>query len=288
MSFGNRKDAVRVKNMDGMHMIMCDIKPLRADSDVYINQKIDVTELVKYIEETKKSESDLTYFHAFSTAIAKVFYNRPLLNRFVLNKHFYDRKEVSLSFVAKVEFEDDSPEYLNVIRVDENDTLIDIKNKISGTVKKVRNNSKNGTDDAVNVVGKLPRFLRVFVMWLLKKLDNHGLIPYSLIENDIYHSSIILSNLGSIDCNAIYHNLTDFGTNSILMTIGKIHKEQVVMEDGKVEIRDVCDFGVNVDERIADGVYFAKSIKLFEYILQNPELLEKKASEKIERKNKVK
>ena len=270
MSFGDRKDAVRVRNVDGMHMIMCDIKPLRADSDVYINQKIDVTELVKYIEERKKSESDLTYFHAFSMAIAKVFYNRPLLNRFVLNKHFYDRKDVSLSFVAKVDFEDDSPEYLNVIRVGENDTLIDVKNKISGTVKKVRSNSKNGTDDAINIVGKLPRFLRVFVMWFLKKLDNHGLIPYSLIENDIYH------------------NLTDFGTNSILMTIGKIHKEQLVTENGKVEIRDVCDFGVNVDERIADGVYFAKSIKLFEYILQNPKLLEKKACEKIERENKNK
>lgn len=285
MSFGDRKDAVRVRNVDGMHMIMCDIKPLRADSDVYINQKVDVTELVKYIEEKKKSENDLTYFHAFSTAIAKVFYNRPLLNRFVLNKNFYDRKEVSLSFVAKVEFSDNAPEYLNVIRVNENDTLNDIKEKISGTVKKVRSDSKNGTDDAVNVVGKLPRLLRVFVMWLLKKLDNHGLIPYSLIENDIYHSSIILSNLGSIDCGAIYHNLTDFGTNSILMTIGKIHKEQVVMFDGTVQIRDICEFGVNVDERIADGVYFAKSIKLFEYILQNPELLEKKASEKIERKN---
>ena len=285
MSFGDRKDAVRVRNVDGMHMIMCDIKPLRADSDVYINQKVDVTELVKYIEEKKKSDDDLTYFHAFSTAIAKVFYNRPLLNRFVLNKNFYDRKEVSLSFVAKVEFSDDAPEYLNVIRVNENDTLNDIKEKISGTVKKVRSDSKNGTDDAVNVVGKLPRLLRVFVMWLLKKLDNHGLIPYSLIENDIYHSSIILSNLGSIDCGAIYHNLTDFGTNSILMTIGKIHKEQVVMFDGTVQIRDICEFGVNVDERIADGVYFAKSIKLFEYILQNPELLEKKASEKIERKN---
>ena len=164
MSFGDRKDAVRVRNVDGMHMIMCDIKPLRADSDVYINQKIDVTELVKYIEEKKKSDNDLTYFHAFSTAIAKVFYNRPLLNRFVLNKHFYDRKEVSLSFVAKVEFSDDAPEYLNVIRVNENDTLNDIKEKISGTVKKVRSDSKNGTDDAVNVVGKLPRLLRVFVM----------------------------------------------------------------------------------------------------------------------------
>lgn len=285
MSFGDRKDAVRVRNMDGMHMIMCDIKPLRADSDVYIHHKIDVTELVKYVNKRRKDEEDLTFFHVFSTAISKVIYNRPLLNRYVLNKNFYDRKEVSLSFVAKVEFTDDSPEYLNVIRVDKDDTLREVKNKIIGTVKKVRSDSKNGTDNAVNVVGKLPRFLRVFVMWLLKKLDNHGLIPYSLIENDIYHSTIILSNLGSIDCGAIYHNLTDFGTNSILMTIGKIHKEQLVMEDGSAQIRDVCDFGVNVDERIADGVYFVKSIKLFEYILQNPYLLDTKVSEKVERKN---
>ena len=47
------------------------------------------------------------------------------------------------------------------------------------------------------------------------------------------------------------------------------------------EIRDVLEIGANLDERIADGVYMAKAINLFEDILQNPELFKEAASEKI-------
>ena len=63
--------------------------------------------------------------------------------------------------------------------------------------------------------------------------------------------------------------------------MGKIHKEQIVDKNGKVKIIDVCDFGVNIDERIADGFYFAESLKLLEYVLANPKLLEGRADEKI-------
>lgn len=44
----------RVKNVNGLNQIMIDIKPNRCDSDVYINQKIDVTNLVEYMEKIKK------------------------------------------------------------------------------------------------------------------------------------------------------------------------------------------------------------------------------------------
>jgi pyruvate/2-oxoglutarate dehydrogenase complex dihydrolipoamide acyltransferase (E2) component len=90
-----------------------------------------------------------------------------------------------------------------------------------------------------------------------------------------------MSNLGSIHCGAIYHNLSNFGTNSILITMGEIHKEEVVLENGEKQIRDICEFGANIDERIADGLYFAKSIQLVQYILDNPELLEDPANTKI-------
>ena len=50
----------------------------------------------------------------------------------------------------------------------------------------------------------------------------------------------------------------------------------------KKEIRKICEFGFNLDERIADGFYFAKSLKLLQYIYDNPELLEGAANEKIE------
>ena len=66
----------RVKDITGMAQISIDLKPNRCDSDVYINQKMDLTELSKYIDKRKKSGEDITYFHAFLAAIGKVLYNR--------------------------------------------------------------------------------------------------------------------------------------------------------------------------------------------------------------------
>jgi len=147
----NRRDGVRVKDLDSMHVLMPYIKPNRCDSDVFINQKMDVTELVKYYEKMKKKHSDLTYFHLFLTLIAKTVYNKPLLNRFVVNKKFYDRNEVSIAFTAKVNYEDKSKEILSVIKVDENDNLLSIKDKTVKAVDNVRKSKESGTNNSVNV-----------------------------------------------------------------------------------------------------------------------------------------
>ena len=75
--------------------------------------------------------------------------------------------------------------------------------------------------------------------------------------------------------------LTEMGTNSVIITIGKINEKQEII-NGKVETRSYCNFGVTLDERIADGFYFIKAIKLLEYILNNPILLEEDANAKVE------
>jgi pyruvate/2-oxoglutarate dehydrogenase complex dihydrolipoamide acyltransferase (E2) component len=285
---GDRKDAKKVRKLDGMHNIMIDIKPVRGDSDVYINLKIDVTNLVKYIEKKKKEDpkNKLTFFHAFSMAFAKTAYNRPLLNRFIANRTFYDRDDIILAFVAKIAFNDSSEEVMINIKVDEKDTIYDLRDKILEKVNKTRNSKagdkKDGTNDIVDVIGRLPKIIRVPIVGLVKFLDKHGWLPDSFTTDNIYYSTIILSNLGNLGIGSIYHNVTNFGTSSIIATIGKIHKDIVIDENGKEKVIDVCDFGVNMDERIADGYYFAKSLKLFEYILNNPELLEGKANEKVE------
>lgn len=282
----NRKDGIKVKKIDGMHSLIPFIMPKRADADVYINTKIDVTKLVNYITELKNDEKyqNLTYFHAIACAIGKVVYNRPLLNRFVINKTFYDRKDITLSYVAKKAFTDESEETFNVVKVKDNDNIFTLSDKIYNQVKGVRKEKKtNAADDFINNIGRLPKFIRWFMIKVVKFADNHDLIPSSLTSNSIYHSTVLLSNLGSIKCDAIYHHLTDLGTNSILMTIGEIKDEPVVI-DGKVEIRKMCDFGVNLDERIADGFYFAKALKLFEYIINNPKELEEFANARIDTK----
>ena len=268
-----RKDAIKVKDIDGLHNILIDLKPKRCDSDVYINQKIDMTNLVKYIEKKKKENKDLkiTYFYAMAMAFAKLFYNNRLLNRFICDRTTYERNDVIIAFVAKIAFDDKSEEVMINIKVDKDDNIYDISRKISQKVNKIRNNKevkKENTNNIVDIVGKLPKIIRVPLVGIFKFLDKKGMLPQSFTKDNLYYSSIILSNLGNLKIGSIYHNLTNFGTSSFLATIGLIHKETIVDEKGKEKIVDICDFGINCDERIADGYYFAKSIKLFEYIIK--------------------
>lgn len=288
--FGDRRDGRKVRDLDGMHGIMLEVMPKRCDSDVYINVEIDVTNLIKYVETYKKKNPDkkITFFHAFATAFGKVIYNRPLMNRFIINRTHYDRNDVVLAFVAKVAFQDNSEEMMININVDKDDNIFTIRDKIAARVAKVRNtktstdDKRSGTNNIVDVVGHFPKGLRKLVVRILQFFDRHDLLPNSIMEDNLYYSTAILSNLGNLGIGSIYHHLTDFGTSSILATMGRIHKKTIVDKNGKTKIIDVCDFGVNLDERIADGYYFAKSLQLLEYILANPKLLEGRADEKIE------
>ncbi|MBQ3435838.1 MAG: 2-oxo acid dehydrogenase subunit E2 [Bacilli bacterium] len=279
----NRKDGKVVTNLNGMNYIMHDILKRRVDNEVYGNYSIDVTELLKYLEkENKKKDVHITCFHAFSTAIAKVIYNRPYLNRFIVNGKFYDRNNVTVSFVAKMEFNDDSQEVMQVIKALEDDNIFTFSKKIGKRVHESRNSETSSTDDLVSKVGKLPRLLRYFVVGCYKWADKHDLLPLSMTEEIIYYSSAVVSNIGSIgSTTAIYHHLSTFGTNSMLITMGKIYQKEVILDNGKKEIRSFCDFGITLDERIADGFYMIKSVQLLEYLLAHPKLLEEKMEKKI-------
>ena len=285
--WGDRKDGKRVP-MPAMLTLLTHLSK-RTEAYVYMNKKLDVTELVKYMKNKKEKTPDLTYFHAFSMAIAKVIYNRPKLNYFIMNNKCYERNDVILSFVARVTFDDGGKEVMSLIKVDPNETIDTLSDKIKKKVNKFRNEKEqNSTDDSMDFLGKLPNWLlKFFIAPGAKWLDRHDLLPKSLTNELIYNSTVLLSNLGSIKCGAIHHHLLDFGTNSIILTIGDIHKEPMVIND-KIEIRDVVEFGITLDERIADGVYFAKAVNLLDYIMAHPETLEDKANEIIEEKENFK
>ena len=160
---GDRKDGIKVRNINGMNYIMHDIQKKRNDNEVFGNYQIDVTNLVKYVTKYNEENKDrhLTYFHVFSMAIAKTIYNRPFLNRFIVNGSFYDRNNVSLAFTAKTKFNDKSQEVMQILRVEEKDNLFTISDKISGVVKKTRESKTSSTDDLLEFVAKLPKHIRV-------------------------------------------------------------------------------------------------------------------------------
>lgn len=274
----NRHDGTKVKTK-GMFAVMCYVMPTRNDSTVYINTKIDVTNLVDYLEKLKKKKETehITFFHLFMMASGKMFYNKERLNNFIMNKNMYKRKWVSIGFVAKKEFKEESEELWSQIKVEKDDNIFTLSDKIVNQVKGVRNAKESNVDKLIDNIGSLPKFLRWLIFKIIIFADNHDLLPRDLTDNSIYHASLLMSNIGSIGCDgAIYHHLTEFGTNGIIMTIGKIKDEQVLI-DGKLQTRKMCEFGFNLDERIADGFYFIRCLDLLKYVLENPKTLEEPA-----------
>ena len=66
------------------------------------------------------------------------------------------------------------------------------------------------------------------------------------------------------------------------MVIGKKHLAPEWHEDGSCTVRPVLNVGITLDERIADGYYYSKTIKLVKYLLANPELLELPADQPVD------
>lgn len=275
MCLFGRKDGVKVKNLDSIHKIMPHLMDKRCDAEVYMWETFEITEVLKYLEEKNKDlpkEEQYTLFMAIITAIFKTFYNRPYLNRFVARKQLYDRKELTASFIIKKRFEDKSEEAVYIYKAKETDNLDTITAHIKNEVKSIRKTKKTATDKIIDIITSGPRFITSFVVRIIKILDFYGKVPESITKTDPNYTSVLLTNLGSINCNQAYHHLNNYGTNSLVVAVGTIYEK---------EKKKYVDIGFTADERIADGFYFAKSIQFAKKILQNPKSLEDNLNTKI-------
>ena len=282
--WGDRYDAYRIRDIDGVHHYMAYLMPRRTDAEVYINEQIDVTELLKYIKEKNVTgERKVTVFHCVIAAMARTVRMRPLLNRYISGKRYYMRHDISMGFAIKKKFADHAEESLMIYHPKDEENLCAITDRLTPQVKEAKKEkSGRSVDDILNIVKKFPKWFMNLFMCFMRFTDSHGLMPKAFSSVDINYCTVLLSNLGSIKCNAVYHHLNNFGTNSIVVTIGEVHKENMVDEDGNSSVRDVMNIGVTLDERIADGFYFARSLKLVKHLFKNPELLDKTLGEEID------
>lgn len=279
--WGDRRGARLMKEIDPVHTYMAHLMPKRCEAEVFIRETVDITNLLEFMkrrnEEGKGPKT--TLFHCICTAVAKTISMRPILNRFVSGRRYFMRDQISMAFVAKRQFEDYAEETLVTIFLEDDTDLSIMSQRISGDVQKVRKTDGNKADDILRILQKMPRFVMAFLMWIFRRLDYHGKLPAWFTDNDPNYATVLLSNLGSIKCGAPYHHLSNFGTTSIIVTIGQIHKAEVIDEEGVARVRDVVELGLTLDERIGDGFYFARSVRLLKYILAHPELLDRPITE---------
>ena len=269
----------KVKDVTGMQNIMFDLKPNRCEAEVYMNSDVDVTEFVKYIKELKKKQGNenITFFHGFVHIMGKLIYKYPMLNRFVQNRTLYEHDEISVAFVAKAEFNDKSEEFMTCLPIEKNDTIMDVSKNIRARVEKIRDKkSTANTDGANNVVDKIGhvwRPVRSFIVEILKWWDQKFGLPGFIADENIYYSSLIVSNLGTFKTPGIYHNLANLGTSSGLVTFGEIRQKGT---------KYMMNIAITLDERIADGFYFCRALKAIEYLFAHPELMMEAADKPFE------
>ncbi len=282
--FGDRFDGKLIRDLDPMHVITPILYPNRCDNEAYFLEKFDMAPMRAYLAKLNENETDFPFtpFHIIVTAAIKTLTLRPRLNRFVANKLMYQRNEVSVSFVVKKLFSDNGSEALAIIHAEDKDDIHTIHEKLYKQISSGRSDKIDKSSESMDIVSRMPRRLTRLFCEIICFLDKIGKCPRGLIETDPYYTSMLLSNLGSLKLNVGYHHLTNWGTCSLFCIMGEIKKVMEPDENGNEVEKEIVSLGLTLDERQADGYYYAKSLRLLKTLIENPELLELPMDQEVE------
>lgn len=274
---GDRYDGYRVRTKDPMFDVIPHIMRSRLDSQVFFEEQIDITGLREFIVENRKTIPNLSMYHLIVAALVRTLVQRPRLNRFVSGRKIYARSYLRASLTVKKSKDINADEAMVMPEFSPYDTLSDIALKFNEEVKEAKKQDENAkgneTDMAIFLLNLLPGFVKSFFVWLMRTLDAHGMMPKVINRVSPFHSSVFVTNVGSIGLKSVYHHLYEFGTTSIFLSIGKKETVQEIKSDGTVTNKNVINTRFVIDERICDGYYCASAIKLFKQYMKKPELL---------------
>ena len=282
--WGERRDGKLLKDIDSMHFIMPLMYPDRCDNEAFISEQIDLTNVMTYLDKKNAADPEYRYnfFQVMVTAVLKTITLRPHLNRFIANYNLYQRNEVTAAFTVKKIFSDDGDEALAVIHAKDDFTIDSVHDEIYRQVSYVRHEGKDQSTESMDLLQKTPLPLKKALGAGARFLDRHGWMPQSVIATDPFQQSVVLANLGSIKLKSGYHHLTNWGTTSLIVIIGEMKERPYYDEEGNREMRMSVDIGLTVDERISDGYYCSKSVRLLKKLLEEPELLDRPMGEPVE------
>ena len=274
--FWKRKGARLLKTLSPYDRILCHVMTKRSDAQVYFTENVDCAPIDEYIKTVEEQTGvKLTYLDVVNTALIRVYAKMPALNRFVMNGRIFANNDIKIAMAIKKSMRDDGDSTTIKVSYTGHETAVEVQEKFQKEIWKNKEaNSSNSTDKLMETLMSLPTpILRVLIA-ILKWLDRINALPESLIDSLPFHSSIFVTYLKSIGIRSIYHHIYDFGTIGMFMCIGKeqyipvVDKKTMEIKPAKVlELKVVCD------ERICDGLYHARAMRLFKKILEHPEQL---------------
>ena len=209
-----------------------------------------------------------TLFHLVAYATAVALETRPRLNRFVSGGRLYQRREVSVSFVAKTAFTDEAAGATVKLKLAPRETFQVFSERLSSHVDEARE-TERAVDREVALIMRLPGPVVRALVGLARLLDHWNLFPAFMIRDDPMFASLFLANLGSVGVSDVFHHLYEYGNVSIFGGVSAPRRAAVAGRDG-VTVEEVLSVRWTFDERIDDAFSCARSLAVVQKILEDP------------------
>jgi len=272
--FGDRSDGHKLRKVDPFFRIIPHLMTERNDAQIFFDERVYLENSQKLIRQLRKEGYKVGFLHIVLATMVRTISQKPRVNRFVRGRKTYARNEITVSLAIKKEMSVEGEETTIKVTFDPTDTIYDVCDKVNEEIAKNKVvEEQNNTDKFVKLFNLLPNFMIRFLLWIIRKMDNMGILPRFIIDLSPFHSSVFVTDLGSIGIRPVYHHLYNIGTTSVFIAFGTRSKEQVVCEENGVYHRKAMDIRLVADERIADGYYFARAIKFAFRLMNNPEPL---------------
>ena len=269
--FGFRPDGKKVKDIDPIQRIVPHIMRHRHDSQNLTGIDLPCEPMDTFIKEEMASGGGYyNYMHIIIAGIVRIMALYPRLNRFIMNGRIYKRNTINVSFVVKKGMTADAAETTVKLDFTGLETIAQIRDKVNAAI--VANNNleaDNGTDKLARIITCTRTIIIALLVGIIKLLDNHGLLPMSIINVSPFHTTAFVTNLKSIKGPSIFHHLYDFGNTGVFFSMGK-ETMMPVVEGGKVVAGKRMPFQIVTDERFCDGFYFVSALRVLKDLYNNP------------------
>ena len=271
---GDRSDGYKLRKVDPLFRMIPHIMTERSDAQVFFEDDIYLEETHKFIRKLRKEGLRLGFLHVVIASMVRVISQKPKINRFVVGKQTYARNEISFSLAIKKEMTEEAEETIIKLKFDPEATIYDVVKIINDAIDlNKKEEEKNNMDLFVRMFSKFPNFIYGMGMTFVKAMDYMGILPKKIIDLSPFHSSVFVTDLGSIGVNSVYHHIYNLGTNTVFIAFGTKDRELVLDDNKEVITRRKMNIKVVADERVCDGYYFAQSLKLAKRVMTNPQCL---------------
>ncbi len=272
--FGFRPDGRRVKGIDPTVRITPYVMPMRCDAQVFLQHKADFELMARYIAKKGAEGEQITFMQIIIAAFVRTVSQHPEINRFIMNKQFFSRKNCTVSFtMLKEQTNPDAGETAVKIHFDLTDTIFDVRDRMNQYIEASRGvENKNFIDKLLEFLFAVPG-LPTAIISLVRLLDRYGLCPGALLDELPFHTSMYITNNASIGLHHVNHHIYNFGSTSLFFGMGT-QERIAVQEKGEIRMKRYLPIGITADERVCSGAHYAQFFIMMKDLMNHPEKLE--------------